>query len=95
MPKEQMVLRTWKRDFSVNEMYLGAAAANLKHNGTCDVETARRKLLLGETLHTKLAFFKLAPVGDGYDAPNQQASGRVNPNGHPALLASAESLLGV
>lgn len=99
MPKEQMVVRTWLRDLSTNEMYLGAACLNLKHNGVCAPDVARERLLLGETLYTRHAHFKLADQGDTYHAPNQQAAGRVNPNGthadHPHVVPSRESLLGL
>lgn len=96
MPMEQTAVRTWMRDGSTNEMPLGIAALNLKHNGVCSVEVAKERLLQGETLMTKHATFKLAPLGDGYHAPTQQEAGRVNPhNGHPSILPSQEALLGV
>lgn len=69
------VLRTWKRDGSMNELSIEAAAANLQSHGLTALQGATRetvgvrgwrassiarRLAQGETLETRWATFRLA-----------------------------------
>lgn len=69
------VLRTWKRDGSMNELSIEAAAANLRDHGLTALQgatretvgvrgwktcTIARRLARGESLETRNAVFRLA-----------------------------------
>ena len=65
--EQTYVMRTWKRDRSVNLMTLDVAAANVAGNGQlvmnvvipCRAEVIKAKLLAGKGVETKLARFRM------------------------------------
>ncbi len=56
------IVRTWKRDGSVNVMDIRTAVGNLKRFHQLKPESIIKKLQDGEALESPLAYYALSPV---------------------------------
>lgn len=94
------VIRTWKRDLSVNRMTLSAACANLTRNAKLSSDEAYRLLVNGDAVETPLASFRIDDHrrnGESH-APHEaqvRSGSPPVPADHPHVVQARPQLLGL